>query len=84
MIGRPGIYDDRAAIFPMPRVGDRNLFVLTRNPDGVTYGFRHGPWSRFLLDGPVVTYSDGARSRVDFAGNASPAEFVDLIRTASR
>lgn len=82
----PGRYDvdDVGSAYPMSRVGDRNLFVLARNPDGATYGLWHGPWSRFVLDGPSVTYSDGARSKVGFAPNASAVEFLELIRRTSR
>ena len=60
----------------MSKVGDSRLFVLSKNPDGATYGLQFGPYSRFKVDSNVVVYSDLAHSEVKFARGISPADFI--------
>jgi hypothetical protein len=67
---------DRSSYYPMSYTGDRHLFFLSKNPD-TTYGFYYGPWSRLVIDGQLVTASDGMRTPVRFGGRQfPPAEFI--------
>ncbi|NJM39940.1 MAG: hypothetical protein HC853_03755, partial [Anaerolineae bacterium] len=36
--------------YPFSYTGDRYLFLLTHEPDGIAYGFNYGPWSRLIVD----------------------------------
>jgi hypothetical protein len=65
-------------LYPMSAPGDRHLFFLSRNPDG-SYGVPYGPWSRFMIDGVVVAYSNGARTQPVFADNVSPDNFLKQV-----
>lgn len=86
MIGYPTAAPaDAQSQFPMSRPGDRNLFVLSRTPDNQAYGLYYGPWSRLIINGPTVTYSDGPRTPVGFTNRRSPPAFVaDLSATVAR
>lgn len=71
--------------FPMYQEGHRYLFVLSKNPDGKTYGPHHGAYSRLWIDGPVVAASDGDRTPVRFGGETvSPVEFIQRLKAALR
>ncbi len=75
---------DRSSYFPMSYTGDRHLFFLSKNPDD-TYGFYYGPWSRLVIDGQVVTISDGPRTPVQFAGRQfAPGEFIASLTQSIR
>lgn len=76
---------DAASEYPLSRWGDRRLFFLTQNPDGETYGLRFGSLSRLVIDGRVVTSSDGDRSPLRLDGElASPTAFVQRITSVLR
>lgn len=71
---------DAEEYFPASATGDHHLFFLTMNPDKQTYGFHYGPWSRLMIDGQTISYSDGKRSEVKFAKGVKPADFVKQTR----
>lgn len=77
MLGRPDGGDE---VFPMPRVGDRRLYVLSLNPDAKTYGPHHGAWSILDIGGATIAFADGPRSEVPFARGLTPARFIDLLQ----
>jgi hypothetical protein len=68
------------AEYPMSAPGDHHLFFLTRNPDKKTYGLGYGAWSRLMIDGSVVRYSDGKRSPIDFTEAGTPDEFIKKVK----
>jgi hypothetical protein len=73
--------DDRPGVeFPPSIPGDRYLFFLYRNPDNATYGLRYATASRLVIDGPIVTYSDGDRTPVNFNGRKTPPEFIQEVK----
>jgi hypothetical protein len=41
-------------LYPVTYTGDHYLFLLTPYPDGQTYGFYYGPWSRLIIDGDII------------------------------
>lgn len=66
---------------PLSSIGDRHLWLLSRNPDQQTYGLRYGPWSRLVVDGPIVVLSDGQQTPVKIAGSTlTPADFDQRLR----
>ncbi len=71
------------AEYPPSRVGDRGLFALTANPDGLTYGFHYGPWSRFDISGSVATFTDGRRTPVNFTDKVGTSQFIQALKDAS-
>jgi hypothetical protein len=86
MMGKPSIDNNHNTNieqhFPLSRLGDRNLFMLTQNPDKQTYGLLYGPWSRFLIDGTEIKYSDGGQTPVDFAQKTSPVDFIKELEAS--
>jgi hypothetical protein len=46
--------------YPLPVIGERNLFFLMRNPDNKTYGPFFGAWSRFNIDQPYISAVTGS------------------------
>ena len=69
--------------YPFSFTGDRHLFLLTRQPDGVTYGFQYGPWSRLLIDGDVLRISNREQQLLKFDDRNSPlglTEFMAIIK----
>lgn len=76
--------DDSKAPFPMPKIGDRDLFFLTANPDPSTYGLYFATSSRIRIDRSVATYSDGARSDIPFAPGLRPDEFIARVLSVAR
>jgi hypothetical protein len=85
MIGHPTNIAERDAerqsYYPMSYTGDHHLFFLGRNPDG-TYGLHYGPWSRLVINGPIVTVSDGPRTPVQFGARQFKA--TDFIQSVTR
>lgn len=85
MLGEPTTTFDSSSAFPQARVGERYLLVLSRNPDGATYGPYYGPYSRLVLGERGVTYSDGPRTVVGFTNRRNTADFMnDLIEAINR
>lgn len=77
----------QAGFYPVTYTGDRYLFLLTPYPDGETYGFYYGPWSRLLLDGDLLFASTGPPEPLRFAevgGLLTLDEFVQAVTDADR
>ncbi len=72
----------QAGEYPVTYTGDRYLFVLTPFPDGETYGFLYGPWSRLIVDGEILRTSRGKQQPLQFAGESAPLTLDELIRYA--
>jgi hypothetical protein len=75
----------QAGFYPVTYTGDRYLFLLTPYPDGETYGFYYGPWSRLLLDGGLLLASTGDPQPLWFAemgGMLTLDEFVQFMVSA--
>lgn len=71
--------------YPMARPGERYLFFLVPAPDGRTYGSANHSFGRLLLDGPVVTASDGRRTPVRFGNReVAPADFLRHLQETVR
>lgn len=78
--GRVNSLGTFANVMPMPKTGERYLFVLRRNPDQASYG-HSGPWGLFNIQGPTVRYSDWERSVVNLDGRTwTPEEFKEVLR----
>ena len=74
-----------AGFYPVTYTGDRYLFLLTPYPDGETYGFYYGPWSRLLLDDDLLFASTGPPEPLRFAevgGLLTLDEFVQAVTDA--
>lgn len=71
-----------AGEYPVTYTGDRYLFVLTPFPDGETYGFLYGPWSRLIVDGEILRTSRGKQQPLQFADEREPVTLDELIRYA--
>lgn len=67
--------------YPPSIPGQRYLFFLTQNPDRTTYRLHHAWGSRLLIDGPIVTFSDGTRTPIAFDGQVRPAAFMAQLKT---
>jgi hypothetical protein len=69
--------------YPMSAPGDHHLFFLSRNPDRKSYGLYYGARSRLTINGPVVTYSNGAHTPIifdDLYGRAiEPNSFIQKV-----
>jgi len=64
----------------MPKAGERRLFVLRLQPDGVSYGTTDGI---FNLDGKAVTYADEKRTPVrTFTDKTAPEAFIHALKEA--
>lgn len=67
--------------FPMMEPGERCLFFLAAERNGRIYGSVFNAYGRLMIDGPVVTASDGRRTPIRFGGSGmSPAEFFRAVR----
>ena len=58
--------------YPFSYTGDSNLFLLTPNPDGKTYGFYYGPWSRLIVEDSVLKMSNGQKDLLPFTADEEP------------
>lgn len=65
---------------PQEHVGERYLYFLEQY-EGSYFPSRF-PYSRLIVDGEVVRYSDAERSPVQFATGTPPAAFLDAVATA--
>lgn len=74
----------RNSDYPFSYTGDRHLFLLTRNPDGTTYSFPHGPWSRLLIDGDILRASNGTQDVLKLDGSEAPIRLDDFIERVKR
>ncbi|MCL6511328.1 MAG: hypothetical protein K6U78_11620 [Anaerolineae bacterium] len=70
----------RNSDYPFSYTGDRHLFLLTRNPDGTTYSFYYGPWSRLLIDSDILRVSNGSQDLLKLDGSDVPIRLDDFIR----
>jgi putative hemolysin len=68
--------------YPFSFTGDRYLFLLSRNPDGVTYGFYYGPWSRLLVDGNTLRVSDGTQQILKLQDSDAAITYDQLVQQA--
>ncbi len=66
--------------YPATFTGDRYLFLLSPYPDGETYGFYYGPWSRLIIDGEMLRVSNGAQSPLQFWDVAEPVTLEEFIQ----
>lgn len=65
-------------------LGDKRLFFLSKNPDGLTFGPYYGAYGRLVIDKSIVTFSDSARTPVVFNDRyvdqpLSPEEFIKVV-----
>lgn len=67
--------------YPVSYTGDRHLFLLSPYPDGETYGFYYGPWSRLIIDGDSLRVSNGNRDPLVFDATAGPVT-LDAFKRA--
>ena len=84
MLGRHGMSssaNETPSILSLPNIGDKRLFTLSANPDGMTYGL-HGWWSHFVTDGDKVTYSDDLRTPIGFTDKVKPDDFFKELQAA--
>lgn len=70
--------------YPFSYTGDRYIFLLTRNPDGTTYSFYHGPWSRLLIDGDILRASNGTQDLLKLDGSEAPISLDDFIQRVNQ
>lgn len=64
----------------MPKAGQRRLFVLRLQPDGISYGTTDGI---FDLSGKAVTYADENRTPVrSFTDKTAPEAFIQALKEA--
>ena len=64
----------------LPRVGERFLFSLGRNPDSLSYGIA-ADWMVLPLDGGDIRNFDGASPR--YAGVTDEASLVKAVKAAA-
>lgn len=67
--------------YPFSYTGDRYLFLLSPYPDGQTYGFYYGPWSRLIIDGDILRVSSGKQQPLQF-GEDAPVTLEELAEIA--
>ena len=67
--------------YPVSYTGDRYLFLLSPYPDGETYGFYYGPWSRLIVDGDMLRVSNGRQQSLQF-GEGAPVTLEELAEMA--
>jgi hypothetical protein len=84
MPGKPSAEIAQNPEYPMSQPGDHHLMGLTRTPDHQAYGFYYGPWGRLDIGGPVITYTDGDHTPIDFTEHRNPAEFIQALRAVVR
>jgi hypothetical protein len=70
----------QAGEYPLSYTGDRHLFVLTPNPDGQSYGFYYGPWSRLIVDGDILRVSNGEQQPLQFGDKSRPVTLEEFIQ----
>jgi hypothetical protein len=56
------------------------LFLLGSSPDGKSYGFYYGPWSRLIIDGEILQVSDGQQQPLQFADHPEPITLEEFIQ----
>ncbi|MDI9547365.1 MAG: hypothetical protein QM346_07150, partial [Chloroflexota bacterium] len=66
--------------YPVSYTGDRYLFLLFPYPDGETYGFYYGPWSRLIIDGEMLRVSNGKQQPLQFWDGAGPVTLEEFIQ----
>ncbi len=69
--------------YPVSYTGDRYLFLLSPYPDGETYGFYYGPWSRLIIDGEMLRVSNGKQQPLQFGDRDQAVtldEFVQAVK----
>lgn len=69
--------------YPFSYTGDRHLFLLTPNPDGASYGFYYGPWSRLNIEDDALYISNGQQQPLHFANRPAPItldEFMEFVK----
>lgn len=67
--------------YPFSFTGDRHLFLLTRNPDGQTYGFYYGPWSRLVIDeNNNLRISNGSQELPKLDGSNAAISLDEFVR----
>ncbi len=69
--------------YPVSYTGDRYLFVLTPNPDGQSYGFYYGPWSRLIVDGDIQRVSNGAQQLLQFGDRGQSVTLEEFIQAVN-
>lgn len=68
----------------MPKIGDKNLFFLAKNPDG-SYGLQHGDWSRLVITEQVVRRSNHQKSIIRFDDKEyTPSVFLQEVKKLSK
>lgn len=67
--------------YPPSIPGERRLFFLNTNPDHQTYGLTFNVASRLIIDGEVVTKSDGKKTPVNYGSGAmKPNKFINEVK----
>lgn len=67
--------------YPPSVVGERRLYFLNTNPDERTYGLNFHTAARLIIDGVVVTRSDGQRTPVNYGnGEIKPNKFINDVK----
>ena len=69
--------------YPVSYTGDRHLFVLTPTPDGRSYGFYYGPWSRLIVDGDILRVSNGAQQLLQFGDRGQSVTLEEFIQAVN-
>lgn len=72
----------QAGEFPASYTGDRYLFLLSPYPDGQTYGFYYGPWSRLIIDGDILRISNGVQSPLQLGDSDQPITWNEFLEAA--
>jgi len=70
----------QAGEYPVSYTGDRYLFLLSPYPDGQTYGFYFGPWSRLIMNGNELRVSNGKQQPFQFGEGDEPITLDEFIR----
>lgn len=65
--------------YPFSYTGDRHLFLLTPNPDGASYGFYYGAWSRLIVEDEMLRVSNGQQQPLQFADTPTPITLDELM-----
>jgi len=66
--------------YPATFTGDRYLFLLSPYPDGQSYGFYYGPWSRLIIDGEMLRVSNGKQQPLQFWDKSRPVTLEEFIQ----
>lgn len=70
--------------YPFSYTGDRHLFVLSLDPDGKTYGFYYGPYSRLNIDQGILRVSDQNSSELKLDGQDAPIALDSFIQRVAK